>query len=115
MTRKTISSDGYKGQQAMYCIAVSRALKHLESGEPETAIAVCTGAIRIDPRHADAYLARASGHLRQGNCDQAVADCSVAIHLDPDNRTAYTVRATAYLGKRNSAKARADFAKADEL
>ena len=65
MTRKTISQSGYRGEQAM--LAVSRALKHLTSDEPDEAIAVCTEAIRIDSRHADAYLIRASSHLRQGN------------------------------------------------
>jgi formylglycine-generating enzyme required for sulfatase activity len=56
-----------------------------EKGEYDKAIADCTEAIRLDPKHVEAYHNRGVAYWNKGEYDKAIADFTEAIRLEPTN------------------------------
>ena len=54
------------------------------ASEYDKAIADLTEAIRLNPKHAEAYMFRGDTYQKKGNFDQAVADFTAAIRLEPE-------------------------------
>lgn len=87
----------------------------LKDGKKFRAIELYTKAIKMDPRHVDAYINRAMVFTGMGRLDEALADCSKAIELNPAYMLAYANRGRIYQNKKQHDKAVEDFKKAIEL
>ena len=72
---------------------IHRGLAHNSRGELDKAIADYTEAMRIDPRHVEAYNNRSVAYMGKGQYDKAIADCNVAIRLEPTLASAVTASA----------------------
>jgi tetratricopeptide (TPR) repeat protein len=118
---------------------LARARAHLDRGEYDQAIALCTEAICLDPHAAWAFLCRGVArdfkagrfsfgdqftmsflHPRaaqdaQGGPDLAIADFTEAIRLDPHNPVAYGNRGNDYLATGQYPQAVADYSEAIRL
>ena len=76
------------------CVAlVQEATKNLGLRQYHEAIELATRAIRLEPRHAPAYVVRAVALRRLDRHDRALADLTMAIRLYPDRPTPYVIRA----------------------
>ena len=91
---------------------IHRGLAHNSRGELDKAIADYTEAMRIDPRHVEAYNNRSVAYMGKGQYDKAIADCNVAIRLEPTLASAYRIRGLAYLLRGKYDQAIADYSKA---
>ena len=95
------------------------------TGDFDKAIADCTEAIKLDPKHVLAYYTSGAAHFAKGDCDAAIADFTQAIRLGAkagntrrtlaNHAQAYYARACAYEEKGQRTKAEADFAEARRL
>ena len=89
---------------------------HLEDkGDHDQAIADYTEAIRLDPKHALAYINRGNAWRTKEEYDKAIADYDEAIRLDPKDATAYHERGEAWYAKDDLDKAIADYDEAIRL
>jgi tetratricopeptide (TPR) repeat protein len=79
------------------------------------AIAVYTGAIRLNPNDAIVYLYRGYVYYHKGDYDRAIADYTEAIRLDPNDAIVYLYRGYAYNLKGDYDRAIADFTEAIRL
>jgi tetratricopeptide (TPR) repeat protein len=79
------------------------------------AIADYSGAIKLNPVDAKAYVNRGLAYAGKGKYDKAITDYNRAIYLDPDNIEAYRNRGRVYHTKGDDGRAGADFSKAIEL
>ena len=79
------------------------------------AIADCTGAIKLNPLDAKAYVNRGLAYAGKGIYDKAITEYTRAIYIDPDNIEAYRNRGRVYRAKGDDERASADFSKAIEL
>jgi tetratricopeptide (TPR) repeat protein len=84
-------------------------------GDPQTAIADISEAIRLKPDFADAYFNRGYAYEALKQYDKAVADYSEVIRLKPDDAQAYADRAVCYDSLGKKVEANRDRAKADAL
>jgi tetratricopeptide (TPR) repeat protein len=84
-------------------------------GDVDGAIADCTKAIKINPKHALAYNNRANNKMQKRDFDGALADCNKSIALNPNSPLPYYNRGYAYMNKSQAGKAIADFNKAIQL
>lgn len=76
------------------CITlVQEATRRLGLRHYHDAIELATRAIRLDARHAQAYLVRAMAMRKLNQVDRALADLTLAIRLEPDRPTPYVIRA----------------------
>jgi tetratricopeptide (TPR) repeat protein/membrane associated rhomboid family serine protease len=91
---------------------ISRAYAMAQEGDLEGAITYYDGAIRLDPKLAEAYISRADAKNRQGDLDGAIADCDQAIQLNPQLAHAYGVRAAVQQRKGNLDRTIADYSQA---
>src|SRR5437764_2599714 len=87
----------------------SRGLAREEKGDVKGAMADYDGAIRLDPRSANARLFRASLFRNAANHDRAIEDLSEAIRIDPGVALLHTRRGQSYYAKNNYERAIADF------
>ena len=72
-----------------YC---KRGAAYFDKGEYDKAIADCTEAIRLGPKHAKFYYNRGNAYGRKGEYDKAITDCTEAIRLDPKYALSYCGR-----------------------
>ena len=72
---------------------------YVERGRPDLVIQVCSKAIELNPRFAEAYSNRGVAYYQKGLLDLAIRDLSRAIELDANLAEAYSNRALAYDGK----------------
>jgi predicted Zn-dependent protease len=86
----------------------SRAICHLQMGNPSAALADVSRALELDPR-AHAYALRAMTHLHLGQHAQAVADAEEGVRLDPDDWEARAWRGMVYMEQGRHAEAIEDF------
>ena len=76
------------------CLAlVQEATKNLGLRQYHEAITLATKAIRLEPRHAPAYVVRAVAFRKLNKLDRALADLTLAIRLEPDRPSPYVIRA----------------------
>ena len=87
----------------------------LVQGKYELAILAYTGAIRLKPDYAEAYLNRGTAQLSLEQYDVASADYDTAIHLKPDFADAYYDRGLLKVLLKRTSGARQDFQTALEL
>ncbi len=67
----------------------NRGSEWLALGEYDKAIAHYDHAIRLDPNHADAYVARGLAYNGKGEYNEAIADCNEALRIDPKFAATY--------------------------
>ena len=77
--------------------------------ECDRALADFDAAIRLDPRHAQAYISRGCAHATRGEHDRAIADYDAAIRLDPGCARAYSNRGLAHFARGEFDRAIADY------
>jgi tetratricopeptide (TPR) repeat protein len=92
----------------------------LDKYDLDLAISCFTEAIRIDPKHTEAYAHRALAYKCKGGLDKelldkAIADFTEAIRLRPDYAFAYDSRGSVYKRMNENQKAESDFAEAKRL
>ena len=80
-----------------------------DKGDSDRAIADYTEAIRLDPKHVNAYNGRGNIYRDKGDIDRALAEYAKAIQLDPNNAHAYANRGLAYEKLADFTRARSDF------
>src|SRR5262249_32674896 len=90
-----------------------RALSYKSKGDFDRAIADLSEAIRLDPKHAEAYYLPSVAYCNKR--DLAAADSREGIRRDPKLAAAYHSRANAYKGKGDFDRAIADFGEAVRL
>jgi tetratricopeptide (TPR) repeat protein len=76
--------------------AYQKGISSLAKKDYDAAIAAFSEDIRLDPKHANAYVSRGLAYSKTGDVDQAIADYSEAIRLDPKHAIAYYDRGLAY-------------------
>jgi Flp pilus assembly protein TadD len=81
----------------------------------DRAIADCNEALRVDPKHMNAFLNRGLAYAAKRNYSQAIADYDQAIRLDPKSASAFVARGKIHSEKREFAEAIADYGHAIEL
>src|SRR5258708_14299597 len=64
---------------------IKRGNAAFDNNDFDTAIALYTDAIRLDPRTIDAYSGRCDAYNRESKYELALADCQVAILLAPND------------------------------
>jgi lipoprotein NlpI len=89
-----------------------RGIAYKNEKQFDRALADYSEAIKLDPKHAHAYLNRALVYASTGDSARAIADSSAAIKLDPTNMLPYLTRGLAYRSQRNFDAAIADLTKA---
>ena len=87
----------------------------LKNGEVESAIALFTKVITIDPNNAKAYNNRGLAYKNKRDNDAAIADYTRAIEIDPNDEIAYYYRGVAYRRIGNDDAAEADAAMSRRL
>jgi tetratricopeptide (TPR) repeat protein len=86
-----------------------------QRGSLEHAIADCTEAIRLEPRHSRVWWNRGEAYRLKGDHDRAIADCTEAIRLDPTLAPAFSTRGWAQRMKNQPEAAIADCSEAIKL
>ena len=81
----------------------------------DSAITEFTEAVRLDPKHTEAYYGRGVAYEGKCNYDKAIADYDEAVRLDPNKATAFCNRGRVYGEKREWDKAIADLSEAIRL
>lgn len=92
-----------------------RGLVWQDLGNYHRAIADYDGAIRNDPKSADAFHNRGNAWVYLGKLRKGIADFTRAIQLDPNSAVSYTSRGVAWRRKARYAEALADYTRALEL
>jgi len=82
---------------------------------PDEAISLFTGAIQMDPNHANAYFFRGVAFSFKEQYGPAFRDLDKAISLVPDNPSYYVTRASIYEKAGDQRKAQQDRQKAQAL
>ena len=77
-------------------------------GQPQSAVADCTAAIRLSPRNSLVRYNRGIAYALQGNMTRAALDFDTAIRLRPNYVPAYCSRAESYDWSGSPARAAAD-------
>ena len=103
--------------------AVVEDFKYLKNDLANTGIDLCTNALKLDPRNADAHFYRGAAYQAAYADDRAIEDYTAAITLDPKSAKAYLGRGNIYAGmsisvgapEDSSNKAEADLTRAIEL
>jgi tetratricopeptide (TPR) repeat protein len=91
----------------------SRGYNSVQQGDLNSAVALYTKAIEIDPRYADAYQRRGLIHRARDNHDQALADFTKAIEVDDASAGAYYYsRGATHMNRGDYDAAIADFTEA---
>jgi tetratricopeptide (TPR) repeat protein len=75
---------------------VNKAADAALKGDLKQSIKLLDDALRIDPRHAIAYVTRGTAYRRMGDFARAIEDCTKAIDIDPKMASAYCQRGSAY-------------------
>ena len=75
----------------------------------------CTKAIRLDPKHSEAYNNRGISYASSGQFEMAIQDFTEAIRLDPNDASAYYNRGLSYRKLGQNEKAIEDFTEAIRL
>jgi tetratricopeptide (TPR) repeat protein len=83
--------------------------------EYDRAIADYNEAIRLNPKHDNAYVGRGNSYNGKREYDHAIADYNEAIRLNPNFILAYNGRGNSYNGKREYDRAIADYNEAIRL
>ena len=92
------------------------AIRYVEEGSYDQAIAQYNKALALDANNAKAYLARGYGFSNfKADYDRAIADYTKALEIEPENAEAYCVRGKAYVKKQQYEQAILDFNKALEI
>jgi tetratricopeptide (TPR) repeat protein len=95
---------------------VSRGDSSTQQGDLNSAVALYTKAIGIDPRYADAYQRRGLIHRARGNHDHALADFTTAIEVDDESASSsYYSRGVTHMNRGDYDAAVADFTEAIKL
>jgi Flp pilus assembly protein TadD len=81
---------------------------YIAKDDYEKAIAVCSEAIRLNPKDTGAYFSRGFACGKNREFDKAIADYSEVIRIDPNNTLAYCNRGDVYTAKGEFDKAIAD-------
>ena len=84
-------------------------------GQPQSAVAYCTAAIRLSPRNSLIRYNRGIAYSLQGNMTRAALDFDTAIRLRPNYAPAYHSRAELYVRSGSPARAVADRIKAGQI
>ena len=84
----------------------------LEHGDYDRALPDLDETIRLDPKHANAYLLRGQLWLMKGELDLALKDCHRAIQLGKDDANAYQLRGVVLMDMGELDRAIADFSEA---
>jgi tetratricopeptide (TPR) repeat protein len=84
-------------------------------GDYDRAIADYSEAIRLDPKHEDAYINRGTTWSDKGELDRATADYTEAIRLNPEDADPYVNRGVAWKAKGELDRAIADYDQALRL
>src|ERR1700730_4847024 len=77
---RLISSGKFKGHN-LAIVFNHRGDAHYGKGDYDRAVADYSEAIRLDPKHAFAYIGRGLSYRMKGDYDRAIADHSEAIRL----------------------------------
>ncbi len=93
----------------------NRGLAWQAKGDIDKALADYEESIRLDPKHANAYIARGNVWWAKGDHAKAQADYEESIRLDPKSANAYIGRGNAWQSKGDLAKAQADYEEAIRL
>ncbi len=90
------------------CVGV--ALKLLELGQFEEALAACNRAIRLDPTYVNAWNGKGAALIYLGRITEALTAYDRALEFDPKNAVAWTNKGFAlnYLGRHSEALAASD-------
>ena len=75
----------------------------------------CTKAIRLDPKHSEAYNNRGISYASSGQFEMAIQDFTEAIRLDPNHSEAYDNRGISYGSSGQFEMALEDFTEAIRL
>jgi tetratricopeptide (TPR) repeat protein len=95
--------------------AFEKGKSSLDQKDFRSAISAFSDAIRLDPRHAEAYYLRALTYAKSGRPSKAIADANEAVRLNPKYELAFYLRGILYAGKGELDKAIADFTEAIRL
>jgi lipoprotein NlpI len=87
----------------------NRGSAYHDKGDNDRAIADYNEAIRLDPKHARAFIGRGIAFSDKGDNDRAIADYNEAIRLDAKFSLAYFARGRSNLFAGSVEKALADF------
>lgn len=104
---------GFQHQDARFYVELAQ--MYSVRGDNDTAMALYTRAISLEPQNSDLYVARGFFLLKQNQLDPALADLSTVIALKPDMADGYLSRGLVYLDHDKPDLARADFSKACQL
>jgi tetratricopeptide (TPR) repeat protein len=91
------------------------AFRELDDRQYDRALADYDQAIRLDPKHLEAYNGRGFLHRMKGQYDRAIADIDEVLRVQPWNATALSNRGIAYRMKHDYDRAIADFTEAIRL
>ena len=94
---------------------VTLANKKLAKADYDGAIADATEAIRLDPKHSQAYFNRGEAYRLKDDDERAIADYSDAIRLNPKLPLAFSGRGESYRMKGDFSRAIADCTEAIRL
>src|SRR5262249_8540407 len=92
-----------------------RGSAHAFLGQWESAIADCSRALEIDPKHWNSWYSRGYAHMNCNQLDRAFADFSMSIELNPKFQHAWLNRGNVHLQSNRLDQAVADYSKAVEL
>ena len=93
----------------------NRGIAWRAKGDYDRAIADYDQALRLDPKHEDAYVNRGAAWSDKGDLDRAIADYTEAIRLDRANAYSLYGRGVAKLKKGDTAGGNADIAAAKAI
>jgi tetratricopeptide (TPR) repeat protein len=93
----------------------NRGLAYYGKHDLDHAIADYTEAIRINPKHVDAYNNCGDIYQARQDLDRAIADFDAVIRLNPNFSAAFSNRCHAYVDKGDNDHAKADYDEAIRL
>ena len=98
-----------------YVIQENRGIAYAKLGDYGRAVEDYDGAIKINPRCAEAYYNRGAAYAKLGDYRRAVEDYDRAIEIDPECVLAYVYRGAAYIELANPEQALSDYDRAIAL